>query len=138
MSNPAEPPSPSSPASSSPPSPLKTKSDCLFCKIRDGQIPANIVYRDDRALAFKDIGPKAPFHDLVIPLEHVESLADTSEADAALLGHLMLVAARVARESGLGDKGFRVVTNSGVSAGQTVFHLHLHVLAGRSFGWPPG
>lgn len=135
MSNPAEPQSPSSSPSTAS---LNTKADCLFCKIRDGQIPANIVYRDDRALAFKDIGPKAPLHDLVIPLEHVESLADTSEAHAALLGHLMLIAGRVARESGLADKGFRVVTNSGVGAGQTVLHLHLHVLAGRSFGWPPG
>ena len=112
--------------------------DCLFCKIRDGQIPATIVYRDERALAFKDIGPKAPLHDLVIPLDHVEALADADASHEGLLGHLMLVAARIARESGLADKGFRVVMNSGVGAGQTVFHVHLHVLAGRSFGWPPG
>ena len=90
-------------------------------------------------LAFKDIGPKAPLHDLVIPLDHVAALADADAShDGELLGHLMLVAARIARESGLADKGFRVVMNSGVDAGQTVFHVHLHVLAGRSFGWPPG
>jgi histidine triad (HIT) family protein len=115
-----------------------SKADCLFCKIRDGQIPATIVYRDERVLAFKDIGPKAPLHDLVIPLDHVEALADADASHEGLLGHLMLVAARIARESGLADKGFRVVMNSGVGAGQSVFHVHLHVLAGRSFGWPPG
>ena len=102
-----------------------SKADCLFCKIRDGQIPATIVYRDERVLAFKDIGPKAPLHDLVIPLDHVEALAEADASHEALLGHLMLVAARIARDSGVG-------------AGQTVFHVHLHVLAGRSFGWPPG
>ena len=112
--------------------------DCLFCKIRDGQIPATIVYRDQRALAFRDIGPKAPLHLLVIPLEHVATLAEADPGHEALLGHLMLVGAQLARDAGHGDKGFRVVMNSGVGAGQTVFHLHLHVLAGRSFGWPPG
>jgi len=114
------------------------KADCLFCKIRDGQIPATVVYRDERVLAFKDIGPKAPFHQLVIPLDHIETLAEADPAHEALLGHLMLVAAKLARDGGHGDKGFRVVMNSGVGAGQSVFHMHLHVLAGRSFGWPPG
>jgi histidine triad (HIT) family protein len=114
------------------------KTECLFCKIRDGQIPATIVYRDERVLAFKDIGPKAPLHQLVIPLEHVETLAEADPAHEALLGHLMLTAAKLARDAGHGDKGFRVVMNSGVGAGQTVFHMHLHLLAGRSFGWPPG
>jgi histidine triad (HIT) family protein len=112
--------------------------DCLFCKIRDGQIPATIVYRDERVLAFKDTGPRAPFHQLVIPLAHVETLGEADPAHEALLGHLMLTAAKLARDAGHGDKGFRVVMNSGVGAGQTVFHMHLHVLAGRSFGWPPG
>src|SRR5581483_10239454 len=111
-----------------------SKPDCLFCKIRDGQIPATIVYRDERALAFKDIGPKAPFHSLVIPLDHIEALGEAEAGHEAVLGHLMLVASRLARDSGLADKGFRVVMNSGVGAGQTVFHMHLHVLAGRSFG----
>jgi len=114
------------------------KTDCLFCKIRDGLIPATIVYRDERVLAFKDIGPKAPLHQLVIPLDHIETLAEADPAHEALLGHLMLIAAKLARDGGHADKGFRVVMNSGVGAGQTVFHLHLHLLAGRSFGWPPG
>ena len=126
MSNPT--PTPESNASS----------DCLFCQIRDGLVPAAIVYRDDRVLAFKDIGPKAPLHELVIPLEHVPALAEANAAHESLLGHLMLVAAQLARDAGHGDKGFRVVMNSGVGAGQTVFHVHLHLLAGRSFGWPPG
>jgi histidine triad (HIT) family protein len=123
---------------SNPATPSAGKTDCLFCKIRDGQIPATILYRDERVLAFKDIGPKAPFHLLVIPLEHVETLGDAAPGHEALLGHLMLTAAKLARDAGHGDKGFRVVMNSGVGAGQTVFHLHLHLLAGRSFGWPPG
>ena len=115
-----------------------TASDCLFCKIRDGQIPAAITYRDERALAFKDIGPKAPMHELVIPLEHLETLADATDAHADLYGHLMVVAAKRAKESGLAAGGFRVVMNAGPDAGQSVFHVHLHVLAGRPLAWPPG
>jgi len=136
MSNPSS-SSSSPPPPSSPPEHV-SKADCLFCKIRDGQIPATIVYRDERVLAFKDIGPKAPLHQLVIPLDHIETLAEAAPAHEALLGHMMLTAAQLARDAGHGDKGFRVVMNSGVGAGQTVFHLHLHILAGRSFGWPPG
>jgi histidine triad (HIT) family protein len=113
-------------------------SDCLFCKIRDGQIPAAITYRDDEVLAFKDISPKAPFHQLVIPSRHISSLTAAGPEDAALLGKLMLVAARLARESGQAEGGFRVVMNAGADAGQTVLHVHLHVLAGRVLGWPPG
>jgi len=120
------------------PTPTTPAGDCLFCKIRDGGIPATITYSDERVVAFKDIGPKAPFHQLVIPREHVGTLAETDAAHEALLGHLMVTAAHLARQAGYGDKGFRVVMNSGVGAGQTVFHIHLHVLAGRSFGWPPG
>jgi len=112
--------------------------DCLFCKIRDGQIPAAITYRDDEVLAFKDVGPKAPLHQLVIPLRHVERLADAAPVDAALYGRLMITAARIARDAGYGDSGFRVVMNSGADAGQTVFHVHLHILAGRPLAWPPG
>ena len=115
-----------------------TASDCLFCKIRDGQIPATITYRDERALAFKDVGPKAPLHELVIPVDHHASLADATDAEASLYGHLMVVAAKRARESGQASNGFRVVMNAGPDAGQSVFHVHLHVLAGRSLGWPPG
>ena len=113
-------------------------SDCLFCKICEGKIPAAITYRDDEVLAFNDISPKAPFHQLVIPIRHVVSLATADEKAAALLGKLMLVGARLARESGLADGGFRVVTNVGPDAGQSVLHVHLHVLAGRPLAWPPG
>jgi histidine triad (HIT) family protein len=113
-------------------------SDCLFCKICEGKIPSAITYRDDEVVAFKDISPKAPFHQLVIPIRHMVSLATVDEKDAALLGKLMLVGARLARESGLAEGGFRVVTNVGPDAGQSVLHVHLHVLAGRPLAWPPG
>jgi histidine triad (HIT) family protein len=112
--------------------------DCLFCKIRDGLIPASITYRDEEVLAFKDIGPKAPLHQLIIPLQHVGRLADAVPEDAALYGRLMVTAARIARDAGYADGGFRVVMNSGPEAGQTVFHVHLHLLAGRPLTWPPG
>jgi histidine triad (HIT) family protein len=112
--------------------------DCLFCKIRDGQIPAAVTHRDEHVLAFKDISPKAPFHQLVIPLRHVARLADATADDAALLGRLMLAGAKLARDAGYADGGFRVVMNNGADAGQTVFHVHLHVLAGRALEWPPG
>jgi histidine triad (HIT) family protein len=112
--------------------------DCLFCKIIAGQIPATITYRDDHVLAFKDIGPKAPLHELVIPLAHVASLADAGDADREMYGRLMIAAARRAKESGLAANGFRVVMNAGPDAGQSVFHVHLHVLAGRPLAWPPG
>ena len=111
---------------------------CLFCKIVAGQIPAAITYRDDEVLAFKDIGPKAPLHQLVIPLRHLPRLADATPDDAALYGRLMVTAAKIARDAGHGEGGFRVVMNSGADAGQTVFHVHLHLLAGRPLGWPPG
>jgi histidine triad (HIT) family protein len=113
-------------------------SDCLFCKIRDGQIPAQITHRDDQAVAFKDIGPKAPLHELVIPTRHIASLADVTPADAELLGHLMVVASQRAKHSGQAASGFRLVMNAGPDAGQSVHHLHLHVLAGRAMSWPPG
>jgi histidine triad (HIT) family protein len=113
-------------------------SDCLFCKICDGKIPATITYRDDDVVAFKDIGPKAPFHQLVIPIRHIASLGTAGPADAALLGKLLLVAGKLATEAGYGESGFRVVMNAGPDAGQSVFHVHLHALAGRSLGWPPG
>ena len=112
--------------------------DCLFCKIRDGKITATITYRDDDVFAFKDIGPKAPLHELVVPTRHVPTLADATAEDAAMYGRLMVVAARRAKESGLAADGFRVVMNAGAAAGQTVFHVHLHVLAGRTLTWPSG
>jgi histidine triad (HIT) family protein len=113
-------------------------SDCLFCKIRDEKIPAQITYRDEHVLAFKDIGPKAPLHQLVIPLRHIASLVDATPADAELFGRLMLVAAQIGKDAGYGERGFRVVMNAGPDAGQSVFHAHLHVLAGRELAWPPG
>jgi histidine triad (HIT) family protein len=113
-------------------------SDCLFCKIRDEKIPAEITYSDEQVLAFKDIGPHAPLHQLVIPRRHIASLADATPADAELFGHLMLVAAKLGKDAGYGARGFRVVMNAGPDAGQTVLHAHLHVLAGRALGWPPG
>jgi len=118
--------------------PVMSEADCLFCKIRDGKIPATVTYRDDDVLAFKDIGPKAPLHELVIPLRHSPTLADATDADATMYGRMMVVAAKRAKESGLAADGFRVVMNAGPGAGQTVFHVHLHVLAGRPLAWPPG
>ncbi len=111
--------------------------DCLFCRIAAGEIPARIVYSDDDLVAFHDVAPQAPTHLLLIPREHIASLADSTLEDAGLLGRLVAAAARLAREAGL-DDGFRVVANSGASAGQSVFHLHFHLLGGRPFSWPPG
>lgn len=110
----------------------------VFAKIADGELPADKVFEDEHCLAFKDIDPKAPVHILVIPRRPLVSLADCGESESGLLGHLMVVAARVAREHGLEDGGYRVVTNIGADGGQSVAHLHLHVLGGRALGWPPG
>ena len=110
---------------------------CLFCRIVRGEIPAAVVAESDTALAFRDIDPKAPLHALVIPKRHVASLADAVD-DPALVGELSRLAVQVARETGYGDSGFRTVVNTGRDAGQAVFHLHLHVLAGRALAWPPG
>lgn len=112
--------------------------DCLFCRIGSGEIKADIVYQDVQSLAFRDINPQAPVHFLVIPRAHVISLDDAAKLDDATLGHLMNVAARVARELGLDQDGYRTVINTGAGAGQSVFHLHLHVLGGRKMSWPPG
>jgi histidine triad (HIT) family protein len=112
--------------------------DCLFCRIIAGEIPSDIVYQDERSLAFRDINPQAPVHVLVIPREHLESLDDASQRDEALLGHLLRVAARIANEQGLSESGYRTVINTGAGVGQSVFHLHLHVLGGRPVSWPPG
>jgi histidine triad (HIT) family protein len=117
---------------------MATSEDCIFCKIVAGEIPAAKVYEDERALAFSDINPQAPTHALVIPRAHIASLNEAEESDAALLGHLLLVAARVAREAGHAEGGFRTVINTGPGAGQTVFHVHVHVLGGRRLTWPPG
>ena len=110
--------------------------DCLFCRIVKGDIPATIVAKSDKAIAFRDINPQAPTHVLVIPLEHVQSLAHSE--DAAMLGDLMAFAAEVARTEAISEGGYRVVANIGQNGGQTVDHLHLHVLGGRRMHWPPG
>jgi histidine triad (HIT) family protein len=109
---------------------------CLFCKIIAGEIPGDFVHQDDRCLVIRDINPQAPTHVLVIPREHLESLDDASQKDEGLLGHLLRVGARVANDSG--NEAYRTVINTGAGAGQSVFHLHVHVLAGRSLNWPPG
>jgi histidine triad (HIT) family protein len=109
----------------------------LFSRIIAREIPADIVYEDDMCLAFRDINPQAPTHALIIPKKEIPRLADAGEQDAALLGHLMLATAKIARQLGVED-AFRVVVNNGAAAGQSVFHLHLHLLAGRPFRWPPG
>ena len=110
--------------------------DMIFGKILRGEIPCDEVYNDEQCLAFRDVAPQAPVHVLVIPRKPIDSLRSAAAEDAALLGHLLLVAARVAKQEGLDD--FRTVINSGAGAGQTVFHLHVHVIGGRPLGWPPG
>lgn len=111
---------------------------CLFCKIIEREIPANIVLEDDHVLAFKDLHPAAPVHALVIPKRHIASIHDATAADSSLLGALMLAGRAVAEKLGVGEGGYRLVINNGVDAGQSVHHLHLHVLGGRVMEWPPG
>lgn len=111
-------------------------SDTIFGKIARGEAPADKVYEDDRCLAFRDVAPQAPVHLLVIPRTPIPRLSQSAEGDEPLLGHLLRVAAKVAKDAGLSD--YRLVVNDGAGAGQTVFHLHLHVLGGRPMGWPPG
>ena len=115
-----------------------TDPECIFCKIAAGQIPADIVQQDDLVVAFRDISPKAPTHVLLIPRRHVESAAELGAEDGEMLARLFSVAAQVARDAGVADQGYRLVTNVGSGAGQSVFHLHFHLLGGRSLGWPPG
>jgi histidine triad (HIT) family protein len=110
---------------------------CIFCKIVTGQIPSTPVFQDSLAYAFADINPKAPVHVLIVPREHIDSLGEATENHRELLGHLLWIAAEIARQNGLG-KGYRVVINSGPDGGQTVDHLHLHLLGGRPLTWPPG
>ena len=112
--------------------------NCLFCKVIAGEIPGDFVHQDERCVVIRDINPQAPSHVLVIPREHLESLDDASQKDESLLGHLLRVGARVANDMGHGESGYRTVINTGAGAGQSVFHLHVHVLAGRPLAWPPG
>ena len=112
--------------------------DCLFCKILKGEIPAAIIYEDERLIAFKDINPQAPLHALVVPKRHIASLNDLTADDDALVGEMIRRAAAIAAQHGYADRGFRTVFNTNAEAGQTVFHIHLHLLAGRRMTWPPG
>jgi len=113
-------------------------SDCLFCRIAAKEIPAKIVFEDALCLAFDDINPQAPHHVLIIPRSHFATLDDMPASEEAVLGHLMIVATRLARERGIAKSGFRLVANCQSAAGQSVFHVHLHLMGGRSFHWPPG
>ena len=113
-------------------------SDCLFCGIVDGSVKANLVYQDDAVVAFNDIAPRAPVHILIIPRKHVASVSDISESECALIGAIFQVAAKLAGAHGIAERGYRVVVNSGADAGQSVFHIHFHLLGGRQLGWPPG
>ena len=110
---------------------------CLFCRIVGGQIPSTAIYQDDLVYAFADINPKAPVHILVVPREHIGSVGEAGESKRSLLGHLLWSAAQIAREKGL-NGGYRIVANTGEDGGQTVDHLHLHLLGGRALTWPPG
>ena len=115
-----------------------TDPNCLFCRIGRGEVPAEIVHEDDLVMAFRDINPKAPTHILLIPRQHVTSAADLTQEDGPMLGRLFATAAQLARDAGIAERGFRLVTNSGPAAGQSVDHLHFHLLGGRSMSWPPG
>ena len=110
---------------------------CLFCKVVEGAIPSSPIYEDALTYAFADIHPQAPVHVLIVPREHIGSMIDTDQSDRALLGHLLWAAAEIARSKGLGG-GYRIVVNTGNDGGQTVEHLHLHLLGGRALTWPPG
>ena len=110
--------------------------DCVFCKIADGEIPSDVIYEDEKVIAFNDLDPQAPIHFLVIPKKHITSLATLDESDSDLVAKIMLVIQKLAKENNL--EGYRVVTNIGEDGGQSVPHLHFHVLGGRAFHWPPG
>ncbi|WP_413853839.1 histidine triad nucleotide-binding protein [Candidatus Ruminimicrobium bovinum] len=111
--------------------------NCIFCKIASGEIPANKVFEDDKVIAFNDLNPQAPVHILIIPKKHIASLADITEQDTELLGHIQQVASMLAKKMNLVD-GYRLVNNCGIDGGQTVLHLHYHLMGGRTFAWPAG
>ena len=115
-----------------------TASDCLFCRILEGEIPADVIYESDSALAFRDINPQAPTHVLIIPRRHITTINDLSAGDQELVGSLFIAAKEVARQEGLAEDGYRTVMNCGEGAGQSIFHIHLHLLGGRFLNWPPG
>ena len=113
-------------------------SNCLFCRIIEKKVPAKIAYEDDLCLAFEDVNPQAPVHTLVIPKKHIPTLLDLKEEDESLMGHLIGIANKIAKDKGIAERGFRLVTNCNPESGQTVYHIHLHVLGGRIMHWPPG
>ncbi len=115
---------------------MSPESDCIFCKIARGEIPASVLKRTDRVVAFRDLSPQAPVHVLVIPTEHLASLEEVT--DGKVIGEMLIVAREIARDEGIADDGYRVVLNTNRNGGQTVFHLHLHLLGGRRLTWPPG
>lgn len=112
--------------------------DCLFCKIIKGEIPSNKVYEDDAVFAFRDIEPQAPVHILIIPKDHIASANELNDENSAIVGHIFSVAAKIAKSEGIAEGGYRIVNNCGADGGQTVGHLHFHMLGGRSLQWPPG
>jgi histidine triad (HIT) family protein len=112
--------------------------DCLFCKIAEGSIPAKIIYRDDWVIAFDDINPQAPHHKLIVPIKHIPTLNDLSADDTQLIGHMAQVAKKLANDLNIADEGYRFVMNCNAGAGQSVFHIHAHLLGGRFMMWPPG
>ena len=113
-------------------------SDCLFCKILDGEIPCDKVYENEHVIAFRDVNPQAPTHVLVIPRKHISTVNDLTEDDKNIVGEMMLAAQQVAKQDGIEDVGYRLIMNCNEGAGQTVFHIHLHILGGRALNWPPG
>lgn len=114
------------------------KKECLFCRILAKELPAKIVHEDEQAVAFEDINPQAPTHILIVSRKHLPGLNDATAEDAALLGHLQLVAAQLAKKRGIAESGYRIVLNTGRGAGQSIFHVHVHLLGGRGMRWPPG
>ena len=112
--------------------------DCIFCRIIRKEIPSRIVYEDDQVVAMEDIAPVAPLHILIVPRKHIDNVLDLDDGDNALVGHIHQVAGHIARTRGVAEKGFRIVNNTNADAGQSVFHIHFHLLAGRHLAWPPG
>ncbi|KNF09353.1 hypothetical protein CLPU_3c01310 [Gottschalkia purinilytica] len=113
-------------------------SDCIFCKIVKGEIPAKKVYEDDKVIAFNDISPQSPIHILVIPKNHISSANDINDENKEIIGHIFSVISNIAKSEGIADKGYRIVNNCGEDGGQTVSHIHFHILGGRQLQWPPG
>jgi len=117
---------------------VSPETNCIFCKIIAKKIPSKIVYEDEQVTAFEDVNPQAPVHILVVPRKHLSEIHTMTEKDRELVGHLFFTAKKIAEEKGLDARGYRLVINNGAGAGQTVFHVHLHILSGRHFSWPPG